>query len=291
MTVSDEVAWSWDGRSVSVGLDQTGRSPRVLLLPAPSSISTRAEMRPLMDRLRPAAAIASVDWPGFGERGRPDVRWTPSALSSFLDHLLTRVLPSVRLAVAAGHAATYLLHHAARHPGRLDRLGLIAPTWRGPLPTMAGGDRAMFPAIRRAIERPLIGPLLYRANVNPWVVRRMVAGHVYEDARVLAGTKLAAARRVIEAPGARFGSAAFVTGGLDRVRSRDDFLDLARRAGVPLLAIYGAGTPRRSRAEMAALGDLPGVRLHVLAAGKLGIHEEYPDQVARVLEPFLLPTE
>jgi pimeloyl-ACP methyl ester carboxylesterase len=110
---------SWGGKPVVVALDERGSGPRVLLLPALSSISTRTEMRPLMDRLAPTARVISVDWPGFGEQGRPNIRWVPDALSSFLDHLLRVVVPEVRLVVAAGHSATYALHHAAHDPGRL----------------------------------------------------------------------------------------------------------------------------------------------------------------------------
>ena len=281
------VEWSWDGKPVAVGVDECGRGPGVLLLPALSSISTRAEMRPLMRCLAPVSRVVSVDWPGFGEQGRPNVRWTPDALSRFLDHVLQAEVQDVRVAVAAGHAAAYALCHAARYPGRLDRLALIAPTWRGPLPTMAGGGRKLFARIRRAIELPVAGPLLYRANVNPWMVRRMVAGHVYSEPRTLSGERLSEKRRVINASGARFGSAAFVTGGLDRVTSRPEFLALAGRANVPILVVYGAQTPSKSRAEMEALAQLSGVQSCVLPRGKLAVHEECPDEVARVLTPFL----
>lgn len=286
---SRQVEWSWGGKPVAVGLDQRGEGPGVLLLPALSSISTRAEMQPLMDCLAPVAQVFSVDWPGFGEQDRPDIRWMPDALSSFLDHLLREVVPQVRMVVAAGHAAAYVLHHAAHHPGRLDRLALIAPTWRGPLPTMAGGDRPLFARIKRAIELPVMGPLLYRANLNPWVVRMMVAGHVYDERQALSGGRLAQKRRVINASGARFGSAAFVTGGLDRVASRVEFLALTRQANVPILVAFGARTPPKSRAEMEALSQVTGVESHILPKGKLAVYEEYPGEVARVLKPFLLP--
>jgi pimeloyl-ACP methyl ester carboxylesterase len=87
---------------------------------------------------------------------------------------------------------------------------------------------------------------------------------------------------------ARFASAAFVTGGLDLVRSREAFLDLARRAAVPLLAAWGPQTPPRSRAEMEALAALPGVGRVELTAGALGVHEEFPAEVAAAVRPFLL---
>lgn len=278
--------WSWDGQPVTLGVDESGDGPLVLFLPALSSISTRGEMRGLLDRLPGHLRGAAVDWPGFGETGRLDVRWTPDALSAFLDHLLTDALPDARVVVAAGHAAAYALHFAARHPGRLAGLALVAPTWRGPLPTMAGGQRPVFAKIRRAVQAPVAGPALYRLNMNPLMVRKMVAGHVYSDPAALSGERLDEKRRVMAAPGARFGSAAFVTGGLDRMDSREAFLAAARDAGAPLAVIYGEEAPPKSRAEMEALAGLPGVRAVRLPRGKLGVHEEFPDDVAPVVAAF-----
>jgi pimeloyl-ACP methyl ester carboxylesterase len=91
----------------------------------------------------------------------------------------------------------------------------------------------------------------------------------------------------MDAPGARFASAAFVTGALDRASSRADFLALAARAAVPIFLIYGAETPSRSRAEMDALATVPGVRTERLPRGKLSVHEEFPDDVASFVGPFL----
>ena len=94
-------------------------------------------------------------------------------------------------------------------------------------------------------------------------------------------------RAVAKAAGARHGSVRFVTGALDRVESRGAFLNLARRARVPILVVYGAETPRRSLAEIEAMGDLPNVRLERLPKGKLALHEEFPDAVAALVAPFL----
>jgi pimeloyl-ACP methyl ester carboxylesterase len=288
MMTSPELRWSWQDRDVVVGIDEVGSGPLVVLLPAPSSISTRAEMRPLMDRLASQFRVISFDWPGFGTRARPGLSWTPAALSAFLEHALHVLGERPRGVVAAGHAATYLLHHAALHPDLAERLVLIAPTWRGPLPTMAGGSRPLFDNIRRLIEVPGLGAVLYRLNVSSFVVRMMVAGHVYSDAGWLSGPRLAIKRQVMDAPGARFASAAFVTGALDRVASRAEFLRLAESIDIPILLVYGGETPPRSRAEMEALAQLPRLRTARLARGKLSVHEEFPDEVAAAVQPFLL---
>ena len=288
MITTRDFCWSWQEREIGLGLDEAGQGALVVLLPALSSISSRGEMRPLMERLARDFRVVAVDWPGFGTEPRPPVHWTPDALSAFLQHLFQSIIaePKPRV-VAAGHAATYVLHYAVRHPGALDRIALIAPTWRGPLPTMVGGDRPFFASIRRAVEAPVIGPLLYRINVNDFVVRKMVAGHVYSDPTTLSPGLMAEKRKVVAAPGARFASAAFVTGGLDRVASRDEFLALAAGSASPLLLVYGAETPPRSRAEMEALAALPGVHTERLRRGKLSVHEEFPADVYAAVKPFL----
>ncbi len=268
-----QISWSWQGRQISLGVDDAGDGPHVLLLPALSSISTRREMHPLMRGLAARAHVIAPDWPGFGDQPRPAIAWTPDALSSFLDWFVREQIPTPHATIAAGHAASYALHLAARNPGILGQLALLAPTWRGPLPTMAGGDRPLFRGIRRVIGMPVVGPLLYRVNVNPLVVRMMVAGHVYSDPQVLSGELLRDKKQVIAAPGARFGSAAFVTGGLDRVHSREAFLELARCGGKPLLVAYGSETPPKSRAEMEALASLSGMQSFVALQGRLAFYE------------------
>lgn len=136
-------------------------------------------------------------------------------------------------------------------------------------------------------QSELVGLLLYRLNVSRPMLRMMAREHVYEDESWLAGPRLAAKRAATGAPGARHASVRFVTGALDPVASREAFLDLAARAEVPILQIYGEGTPRRSRAEMEALATMPGVRSLVLPRGRLALHEEFPEPVAEAILGFL----
>ncbi|HEX4023697.1 MAG TPA: alpha/beta hydrolase [Steroidobacteraceae bacterium] len=259
----------------------------MVLLPALSSISTRAEMYPLLERLAPQFRVSTVDWPGFGDLGHTRADWSASILSEFLSWYLREIAPAPHAVVAAGHAATYALYESVHRPGTINRLVLIAPTWRGPLPTMMGGQRAWFGRVRAAVDRRDIGPLLYRINVSRFVVTMMAREHVYDDPRWLSDERLAAKLAVTRAPGARHASVRFVSGALDRVDSRAAFLDLARRANVPILMIYGAHTPPKSRLEIEALAQLPNVRATRLPMAKLAVHEEFPDAVARAVMPFL----
>ena len=139
----------WKGTEVALGMDDAGKGPTAVLLLALSSISTREEMRPLLDRqLAPCFRVVTVDWPGFGGQARPEIDWTPQAFSAFLDWFLSEIVPPPYSMVAAGHAAGYALQHAASKPGTIERLALIAPTWRGPFPTMMGGQRPWFARVR-----------------------------------------------------------------------------------------------------------------------------------------------
>jgi pimeloyl-ACP methyl ester carboxylesterase len=283
----EQLEWKWKGKAVTLGLDWRGGGPTLMLLPALSSISTRHEMRPLQERLSPHYRTVRIDWPGFGDRSRPQVDWRPDAYHAFLEFILDAVAPSPHAVIAAGHAATYALAHACAHPNSLGRLVLVAPTWRGPLPTMMNGHRPFFDRLCRLVDLPVLGPMLYKLNVNRIMVRYMAAGHVYADPAWLSGERLQEKLAVTRAHGARFASVRFVTGALDPLGARDEFLELARRIAVPLLVVYGAQTPPRSRSEMEALAAVPRMRSACLPAGKLALHEEFPEAAAQAIEPFL----
>lgn len=271
------------GRSVSLPADQIGDGPPALLLPALSSISTREEMRPLAARLAARHRCLVPDWPGFGAQPRARVDLGPDTLHAFLDALLAEAPGPYALGVAAGHAAGYLVAAAARHPKTFARLVLVAPTWRGPLPTAMGEERRpLFGRLRRAVEAPLLGNLLYRLNVSTPIVSRMMQAHVYADPARVTPALLAEKRRVTHQPRARFGTAAFVTGGLDPVWTREDFFALFGPGLPPVTMLQPKGAPRRSRAEMTALAESGLVR-RVAIPGALAAHEECPEAVAAAI--------
>jgi pimeloyl-ACP methyl ester carboxylesterase len=284
---SAQLTWTWRGKTIDLGFDTSGHGPTVLLLPALSSISTRREMWPLQECLSSQYRTVSVDWPGFGDQARPAIDWEPAAYATFLAYILEAVVPSPHAVIAAGHAATYALAHACARPTSLGRLVLLAPTWRGPLPTMMNGRRPFFNRLCKFVDLPVLGPLLYKLNVNRVVVRFMGAGHVYADPAWLSGERLREKLAVTRARGSRFASIRFVTGGLDPIDTREQFLALARQAAIPMLIVYGDQTPPRSRAEMEALATISGMRSVCIPRGKLSLHEEFAAQVAQVVAPFL----
>jgi hypothetical protein len=78
-----------------------------------------------------------------------------------------------------------------------------------------------------------------------------------------------------------------VTGCLDPFGSRDELLTAARRVAVPLLNLFAENAPRKSRMEMEALATLSNVKTARVAQGKLSFYEEFADETADLIGPFL----
>ena len=281
--------WVCNGRSVHVGYDVRGDTGEtVLLLPAFSTVSTREEMCPLAELLSHDFRTIAPDWPGFGAGRHPRLDHGPGLHLAFLRAFMEQVVDGRAAVVAAGHAAAYALAAARQMPGAWTRIALVAPTWRGPLPTMMGSYQPVQDYVRNALRLPGIGHALYRLNVASPVIAAMYRRHVYADPARVTPDFIADKARVARRGGGRFGSAAFVTGALDLVRDRAAFLGLADSPAAPTLVLYGADTPVKSMAEIEALVRLPGIASQCLATGSLGLHEERADAVAEALRPFLL---
>ncbi|MCJ2076315.1 alpha/beta hydrolase [Methylobacterium sp. E-016] len=271
------------GRSVPTPCDRIGAGPDVLLLPALSTIASRAEMHGVADQLAWDHRCLIPDWPGFGAHPRARLPLDPATFHAYLDALLAAAPGPYALGVAAGHAAGYLVAAARRHPTAFARLVLVAPTWRGPLPTVMGPERrGLFSAIRRAVETPGLGDALYALNIRPKVIGRMMRAHVYGDAAHVTDALIADKTTITRQRGARFGTAAFVTGGLDPVPTREAFLALFGDGLPPIRVLRPSRAPRRSGAEMDALvasGRVEGRPV----PGALSPHEEYPAETAEAI--------
>lgn len=276
--------WNWEGQPLTVAYEIRGEGTPVLLLPAFSTVSTRGEMQGIAERLSSQYQVVALDWPGFGESDRLPLKYESALYRQFLLDFVRDIFTCPTTIVAAGHAAGYAMHLAQTIPQSVSRIVLIAPTWRGPLPTM-GVDRQLSGTVRQLVRSPIFGQALYQMNTTPSFLRLMYGRHVYIDDAKLTPEFIARKRQITQQPGARFAPVAFVTGAIDPVRERSDFLAYFHSLAVPVLVIVGEQVPPKSREEMDVLAELPGVQAVVLP-GSLGMYEEYAETVAEVILQF-----
>ena len=280
-------SWAWQGRSVEAAYEVLGTGTPVLLLPAFSTVSSREEMRPLASRLAAAGlACTLVDWPGFGASTRGRLGYGPALYERFLADFCASAMPAGTAVVAAGHASGYALALGRRQPGLWRRMVLLAPTWRGPLPTAMGPHPRAYAVARSLVRTPVLGQALYRLNTHPRVIGAMYGRHVYADAALVTPEFVAAKRGFARQPGARFASVAFVTGALDLLPDRDSFQALLAPPPAPTLVLCGTATPPKSKAEMAAIAPGPDVAVEWVP-GSLGLYEEAAEAISGPVAAFL----
>jgi pimeloyl-ACP methyl ester carboxylesterase len=279
-------AWQWQEHPITVTYEVLGQGQDLLLLPAMSTVSTREEVAEIAQALANQFTVTTLDWPGFGQSSRPPLDYSPALYQQFLQDFVRDNFSHPVVAIAAGHAAGYVLQQAHHQPDSWSRIVLVAPTWRGPLPTM-GADPRLAGIIRQLVRSPGLGQFLYALNTRPAFLRWMFQRHVYVDSSKLTPEFIAHKYEITQQSGARFAPAAFVTGALDPVHNREEFLGLLRSLSLPVMAIIPEQAPPKSKAEMEILATLSQLQISKLS-GTLGIHEEFAAEVAKVALPFLV---
>ncbi len=288
-----EFQWNWQKKPVTVAYETFGSGKPILLLPALSSVSSRSEMYGLAERLAEYYQVVIPDWVGFGQSDRPAFDYRPALYHSFLKDFIQAVFTEPVVIIAAGHAAGYAMQMVAGAQRGVilpvSWIVLVAPTWRGPLPTAMGDRRKVYSVLRFLIRLPLLGQFLYWINTLPPILGWMYGRHVVGDRAHLTPELMARKWRTTQKRGARFASAAFVTGALDPVHRRKHFFEYFQPPlAVPVLVVIGEQTPPKSLEEMEMLVHFSGVGLQVYRMpGSLGLHEEYPEHLAAGILPFL----
>lgn len=278
-------SWQWQGRSLTVAYETLGAGDPVLLLPAFSTVSTRAELQTLAHDLAAQFQVTALDWPGFGESDRLPLDYSPALYHQFLQDFVQGIFDGPVALVAAGHAAGYALHVANQQPSICKKLVLVAPTWRGPLAVM-GVPPAMRSGVKELVRTPLIGQALYGLNTQPSFLKWMYRRHVFVDDTQLTPEYIEQRHQSTQQTGARYAPAAFVTGGLDPAQNREAFLHNFEQLACPVMVVIAEQAPSASKAEMEAMAALPAVQSARLP-GTLGLAEEYGAAVAEVVRPFL----
>lgn len=275
--------WQHQGKSLTIAYETLGQGSPVLLLPAFSTVSSRTEMVRIAQILAPQFQVITLDWLGFGESDRPPIQYDRSLYQQLLQDFVQDCCPQPLAIVAAGHAAGYAMQLAQRS-GVCAKLLLVAPTWKGPLRAM-GAPMPVAAVVRNLVRSPLLGQGLYALNTHPAFLKWMYQRHVYVDRDKLTPDFITSKHRITQQSGARFAPAAFVTGGLDPMDDRDEWLRVGRSLSLPVQVIIPEQAPPKSKAEMEALAALPQIQEKRIP-GTLGVHEEYAAEVGHIALVF-----
>jgi len=285
----EQVQLSLANRDIQLIVETIGseNAPLWLLLPALSTVSSRSEWKDFIDVAKDVRRIVSFDWPGFGDSDRPPITYDADvlcqALVAILQYIAIKNNQSITI-IAAGHSASIALGMAAKYSNQWEKLVLVAPTWRGPFPTMTGLNPQKLSWIRKLISLPLIGPVLYRLNTSKTILKLMLRRHVWVDSSLLSPEKVLDQQRLSRRTGARFASAAFVSGGLDPAADRSWWLQQAEKLSCPMEIVLADEAPPRSRKEMELLADHANHKINI--KGRLGLHQEFGSTLARRLLSF-----
>ncbi|KAH9777820.1 alpha/beta-Hydrolases superfamily protein [Citrus sinensis] len=273
-----------------------------------------------------------VDWPGLGYSDRPKMDYNADVMEKFVVDLInapdsppcfsmTHVLTSVffwtlhevpkhiflitilmfmdesdLVIFGGGHAATLTVRAAKKNLVKPTAIAAVAPTWAGPLPIVFGRDSSMetrYGLLRGTLRAPGVGWMMYNMLVsNEKAIQSQYKSHVYSNPDNVTPGIVESRYALTKRKGARYVPAAFLTGLLDPVNSREEFLQLFAdlEGKLPLLVVSTEGSPRRSKAEMEALKGAKGVTKFVEVPGALLPQEEYPAMVAQELYQFLQQT-
>jgi pimeloyl-ACP methyl ester carboxylesterase len=253
-----------------VYVEQAGQGEAVVLLHGFGASSY--SWRRMIPQLAKSFHVVAPDFSGFGYTERP--RTPASYTRQGQEALVLGVLDALGIdrAHVVGHSygGGLALYLAARHPERVRSLVLIDST----KPSYANDRRSRVGSLR-----PLVAGAVHLL-LRPGVVRKRLAGTFHD--RALATPELARAYQERLA----------IEGAVDAYRGltrpvRDDYgVDLAQ-IGRPALVLWGADDPliplEAGRRAAAALG----ARFEVMDATGHVPMEERPEELLRLLLPFL----
>ncbi|KAL2321988.1 hypothetical protein Fmac_026367 [Flemingia macrophylla] len=292
-------------------------SQNILMMPTISDVSTVEEWRLVAGDIAQRNGNVNwratiVDWPGLGYSDRPKMDYNADVLENFLvdfinspngpmkqsatvflANIIRVKLENDLIIFGGGHAASIVVRAAKKGLVNPKAIAAVAPTWAGPLPIVFGRDSSMetrYGLLRGTLKAPAVGWMMYNMLVsNENAIQSQYKSHVYANPDNVTPEIVESRYALTKRKGARYLPAAFLTGELDPVTSREEFLELfaAMEGKTPVLVVSAKGSPKRSKAEMEALRGAKGVSKFVEVPGALLPQEEYPALVAEELYQFL----
>ncbi|XP_015070678.1 uncharacterized protein LOC107015039 [Solanum pennellii] len=308
-TKNNNWVWKYKDNSVNIYYEEHHKGSdepckNILMIPTISDVSTVEEWRSVAKDIAGRDGKVNyrttiVDWPGLGYSDRPKLDYNADVMEKFLVDFINAPDSPVNnsdkdlVVFGGGHAATLAVRAAKKGLVKPKAIASIAPTWAGPLPIVFGRDSSMetrYGFLRGTLRAPAVGWMMYNVLVsNEKSITSQYKSHVYADPEKVTPYIIESRFALTKRQGARYVPAAFLTGLLDPVKSREEFVQLFAEleGNIPCLVLATAGSPKRSKAEMEALKEAKGVSKYVEVPGALLPQEECPEIVAEQLYRFL----
>ncbi|HEX7940160.1 MAG TPA: alpha/beta fold hydrolase [Gemmatimonadaceae bacterium] len=223
---SKEILW----RGHRVAFTRHGQGSPVLLVhgmyPGASSLEWRLTIPALAER----HTVFALDLLGVGCSDRPAARYSPGLYQALLADVVARVVRHACTVVASGLSAAQLIALAARDPGRIASVALIAPTGVAHLREPAAVGSA---ATRRLLGAPLVGNAVYNRLTSPARMRAQLQAMYFDD-RLVTPELVECHVRSAQQPGGKPAIRALLDG-----RLNVDVRAAVRRLRLPTLLLWG----------------------------------------------------
>jgi pimeloyl-ACP methyl ester carboxylesterase len=267
----------WRGHKVA--FTRHGQGSPVLLVHGLYAGASSYEWRHTIPALAERHTVFALDLLGFGHSDRPAARYSPGLYQALLADVVARVVQDSCAVVASGLSAAQLIALAARDPGRIASVALVAPTGvahlREPQATGSGTARAL-------LGTPFVGNTVYNRLTSPARMRERLRA-VYANDRLVTPDLVESYVRSARQPGGKHAIRALLSG-----RLNVDVRVAVRRLRLPTLLLWGDVARQNPVAYAHAFRvlkhDLEWTLVH--DAGDLP-HDERFDEVNTTLRSFL----
>ena len=275
-----------DNKIIGIQMKWEGKreKPPMLMLPALSTISRSDEWQHFKAIVTDKYQLITIDWPGFGESDKIDINYSGTVLQETLKKAINVIQSKNNrnlTIIAAGHSASVVLTLKDKYINTIKQIVLIAPTWRGPLPSMTGWSPKRLNIINEIVRLPIIGPILYFINTTKVIIKFMMKRHVWLNKNDLDNDKIRKLQVLSRQKGARYASAAFVTGRLDIDNNNKWWISNTNIVKEMSTLVIPKDSPKRSLSEMEALSE--SIKDVLYIRGRLGCHEEFGEEIAKRL--------
>lgn len=250
-------------------------------------IPFRAEVFDVANELQSTGGfkVHVPDWPGFGDSTRQPMEYSADVLKAFLSEYITKQFSKPVQIVACGHSSSFAMQFAATQPELVSKLVLVAPTWIAPFRIM-GVNPAIRGALGGALRAPVIGKALFNSLSSEDNLRKQYKSHVFTLEKSISDSLIAQKQAVTSQDNAQFAPSSFITGGLDLAEERSEVLDWLKTVKDKTLVVIGNETPSKTLAEMNMMAEVAEPNV-LRIPGSLGMHEEFGQDVAQAIMPFL----